>query len=77
MDINPTVRRLFKTQTSRILPIMCICDTESRYMTNVLSIAAVQTFLVKIISESYGIVIERSDGLPVTVCTMQKMHSFC
>ena len=48
---------------------LCGCgDIESRYMTNVLSIATVQKFLVKIISESCGIVIKRSDGLPVTVC---------
>ena len=37
-------------------------------MKNVLSIAALQTFLVTIISESCEVVIERSDGLPVTVC---------
>ena len=51
---------------------------KSRYMTNVLSIAAVQKFLVKIVSESCGLVIniERSDGLPVPVCTMQKCIAF-
>ena len=47
---------------------LCGCDSECRYMTNVLSIAPVQKFVVKIISESCGIVIERSDGLAVTVC---------
>ena len=56
---------------------LCGCETESWYMTNVFLIAAVQKFLVKIISEWCGIVVERSDGLSVTVCTMQKMHSFC
>ena len=50
-------------------------------MNNVLSIAAVQKFLVTIISESGGIVIERSDGLPATVCRkciafVKKIHQY-
>ena len=70
-------RKVYLKHKHRGFCRLCGCDTESRYMINVLSIAAVQKFLVKIISESYGIVIKRSDGLPVTACTMQKMHSVC
>ena len=50
-------RKVYLKHKHRGFCRLCGCDTESRYMINVLSIAAVQKFLVKIISESYGIVI--------------------
>ena len=67
MDKNNTVitpKKVYLKEKHRGYCRLCGC----RYMTNVLSIAAVQKFLVEIISESCGIVIAKSDSLPATVC---------
>ena len=76
MDLNPTVN----TPKHNIEDPIDYVDATlhgSRYMTNVFSIAAVQTFLVKIISESCGTVIEMSRDRTVSLSLMQKMHSIC
>ena len=71
MDKNSTVttpKKIYLKEKHRGYCRLCRCRNESLYMTNVLSIAAAQKFLVKIISESCGIVIAKSDSLPATVC---------
>ena len=63
MDKNNTVitpKKVYLKEKHRGYCRLCGCRNESRYMTNVLSIAAVQKFLVEIISESCGIVIAKS-----------------
>jgi hypothetical protein len=47
---------------------LCGCINETRHMTNVTSAAAKQKFFVEVIAESCGMSIEKSDGLPCTVC---------
>lgn len=84
MDKNNTVitpKKVYLKEKHRGYCRLCGCRNESRYMTNVLSIAAVQKFLVKIISESCGIVIAKSDSLPATVCRkciafVKKVHLY-
>ncbi|CAB4026192.1 RNA-directed DNA polymerase from transposon BS, partial [Paramuricea clavata] len=76
-----TPRKVYLKQKHKGCCRLCGCETESRRMTNVLSVAAVQKFLVKIISESCGIFIQRSDGLPTAVCNkcitfVKKIHVF-
>ena len=76
-----TPKKVYLKQKCKGYCRLCGCETESRRMTNVLSVAAVQKFLVKIISESCGIFIERSDGLPTAVCKkcitfVKKVHLF-
>jgi hypothetical protein len=47
---------------------LCGYMNETRRMTNVISTAAKEKFIVEVIAESCGISIENSDGLPPTVC---------
>ena len=84
MDKNSTVttpKKVYLKEKHRGYCRLCRCRNESLYMTNVLSIAAAQKFLVKIISESCGIVIAKSDSLPATVCRkciafVKKVHLY-
>ena len=80
-NIVTTPKKVYFKEKHRGYCRLCGCYNESRYMINVLSIAAVQKFLVEIISESSGIVIARSDSLPKTVCRkciafVKKIHLY-
>ena len=59
-----TPKKVYLKQKYKGYCRLCGCETESRHMTNVLSVAAVQKFLVKIISELCGIFIEDRTVFP-------------